>query len=31
VIEFLGGIVNWIWIVLVVVIVLNVVGRYAFA
>lgn len=29
VIEFVGGIVNWIWIVLVLIIVLNVVGRYA--
>ena len=31
VIEFLGSIVNWIWIVLVLVIVANVVGRYVFA
>jgi hypothetical protein len=31
VIEFFGGIVNWIWIVLVLVIVANVVGSYVFA
>ena len=30
-VEFVGSIVNWIWIVLVLVIVLNVVGRYVFA
>ncbi len=30
VIDFFGFLVNWIWIVLVLVIVLNVVGRYAF-
>ena len=29
-IEFVGRIINWIWIILVVVIVANVVGRYAF-
>ncbi len=28
-IEFIGGILNWIWIVLVLIIVVNVVGRYA--
>jgi TRAP-type mannitol/chloroaromatic compound transport system permease small subunit len=31
IIEFVGGIVNWIWIVLVIIIVGNVVGRYVFA
>jgi TRAP-type mannitol/chloroaromatic compound transport system permease small subunit len=31
VIDFLGGIANWIWIILVLVIVANVVGRYVFA
>ena len=31
VIEFFGGIINWIWIVLVLVIVGTVVGRYVFA
>jgi TRAP-type mannitol/chloroaromatic compound transport system permease small subunit len=30
-IDAVGGILNWIWIVLVVIIVVNVVGRYAFA
>ena len=29
VIDFIGGIVNWIWILLVLIIVANVVGRYA--
>ncbi|MGY6635182.1 MAG: TRAP transporter small permease subunit [Alkalilacustris sp.] len=28
-IDFVGGVINWIWIVLVLVIVVNVVGRYA--
>jgi len=31
VVEFIGSIVNWIWIVLVLVIVANVIGRYVFA
>jgi TRAP-type mannitol/chloroaromatic compound transport system permease small subunit len=31
VLEFFGSVVNWIWIALVLVIVLNVIGRYAFA
>lgn len=31
VLEFIGGIINWIWIFLVIIIVGNVVGRYVFA
>ena len=31
VIDFVGGVINWVWIVLVLIIVANVVGRYIFA